>query len=114
VDGDGDLDILALSEGAGLLLWRAQGTAGYDDVEALHEAVRAPGAVLPGPHARLLTIDGGELVAFDPLSPDTPGQALGAVGEYVRDLEVGDFDGDGIADVAVCDELGVLVAYRGG
>ena len=113
IDADGDVDLLGVGVGGGVIVWRSDGAGSFDVPEALIDGLEPPLAIAGGPQPRLFAPVAGELLVFDPASPGTSGQALGPTGMYVEDLEVGDFDGDGTLDVAVCDELGVLLAFRG-
>jgi hypothetical protein len=116
LDGLGGHDLLLPSSGGigvglvspGTLVWLAQPEL---EIEGPSVLVDANGdGVLD-----LATIVGAELVVYLGAGDGTftvPPQSLSpGVGEVVQDLAAGDLDGDGRDDLAVCDELGVLVVH---
>ena len=69
-------------------------------------------ATAEGRTSLTVTHAGVELIAYRGLGDGTFGVATTSsthLGESVVDLAFGDFDGDGRTELAVCDELGVLV-----
>lgn len=127
LDGDGDLDLLVAILGRQserdhvvAIGWNDGGAiaalSALPDGESCHDAARIQLDGDASPELVALCVEGGQLVArrYDASEPETllPSGTIAQVAGTVGALEVGDVDGDGLADLLVATRASATVTIR--